>query len=93
MRLLCIIPGRNVFSVNIGEEDLVDELKDEMKEMAPELNTLAASALTLNQINIDTPDENEYIESQQVQSGRLVRRGIPLGRKIQILESFPKVSQ
>ena len=47
MRLLRIISGRNV-------------LKNEMKkEMAPELNTLAASALTLNQINIDRSDEKE----------------------------------
>ena len=75
MRLLRIIPGHNVFSVNIGEENLVDELKDEIKKE----NTLAANAFTLTQITVKTSDEKEYIASQQAQPGRLVGCSLPIG--------------
>lgn len=73
MRLLRIIPGHNVFSVNI--ESLVDGLKGEIKKQ----NTLAANAFTLNQITVDTSDEKEYTTSQQAQPGRLVGRSLPIG--------------
>ena len=80
MRLLRIVPGCDVFTINIGEENLVDELKDKIKEMAPELKPLRRMrSRYLNQINVDISHEKKYIESQQAQPGRLVGRGLPIG--------------
>ncbi len=104
MRSLCIIPGGTLFSVNIDEKILVDELKEIKKAKAPELDTLAANALTLYQINVDGSDEREYIEQVKVLAQDLstlnklkpidsldkVFPWGPLERKIQILVEVPK---
>lgn len=105
MRLLCIVPGSNIFSVNIDNNKIVDELKKKIKEAkAPELDTLAADALTLYQINVVASNEKEYLEQVKVLAQNLstlnklnlfdsldkVFPSGPLESRIQILVEVPK---
>lgn len=105
MRLLCIVPGSKPFSVNIDNDKMVDELKKKVKEAkAPQLDTFAADALTLYQINVDASDEKEYLEQvnvlaqdfsslnqlNQVDSLDKIFPSGPLEKTIQILVEVPE---
>ena len=67
MRYNCItLNGNSAFTVDISDTNTVDQLKSAIKRrMGPELNTIAADALKLYQINIDASEREKYIKEVQ----------------------------
>lgn len=66
MRCNCIIPNGPAFTVDISGTSTVRQLKSAIKVSAGSvLDTIAAAALKLYQINIDGSNRDEYIKEVQ----------------------------
>jgi len=65
--IFCIQPGGSpAFHVDIAKTQTVDHLKDAIKlKMKPELDALAAHALSLYRVTIDAPDMEKAIEEAE----------------------------